>query len=262
MSNITTKKQNRILYGTLAVLLAGAAALIVLTTNANRKETEELPDTPIGQVQPAEKDTSGESAGDKEPAGLFPFDKKETEAETDEPKSEKDTDDSHVKTSVDEAETVPAAALPDTLPTFISPVQNGVILRGHSITVPVFSPTMEDYRTHTGIDILCDPASPVLAAADGKIGNVWKDPMMGQTVSIVHTGGAVTVYQGLAEELPDGITPGASVSAGQVIACSGNTALIECEDEEHLHFMLSVGGVAVDPAEYIALETLAQVYED
>ena len=120
---------------------------------------------------------------------------------------------------------------------------------------------MEDYRTHTGIDILCAPSSPVLAAADGRIGNFWYDPMMGYTLTVVHGGDAVTYYQGLAEELPEGIDVGAEVKAGQVIACSGNTALIECEDEEHLHFMMTVDGVQVDPAEYISLPTMATVYE-
>ena len=136
-----------------------------------------------------------------------------------------------------------------------------MILRTHSVTVPVFSPTMEDYRTHSGIDIACEAASPVLAAADGKIGNFWYDPMMGYTLSVVHGGDAVTIYQGLAEELPEGIEPGAAVKAGQTIACSGNTALIECEDEEHLHFMLHIGGVEMDPLEYLALPTMATVYE-
>lgn len=262
MSNLTTKKQNRILYTTLAVLLTAAVTLSVLTFNAGKKETENLPETEtkrVEQVKPetdAEKTEAKTDAPAREDTGLL---WKKEEAESAAPETIPETE--KQKTDAPAEETVSAAALPKILPTFRSPIENGVILRPHSVTVPVFSPTMEDYRTHTGIDITCEAASPVLAAADGKIGNFWYDPMMGYTLSVLHGGDAVTIYQGLAEELPEGITPGESVKAGQIIACSGNTALIECEDEEHLHFMLHIGGVAVDPMEYLALPTMASVYE-
>ncbi len=262
MSNLTTKKQNRILYTTLAVLLTSAVTLSVLTFNAGKKETENLPETEtkrVEQMQPeaaAEKTEAKPDVSAKEDTGLFGK-KEEAESAAPETIPEKEKQ----KTDAAAEETVSAAALPKTLPTFRSPIENGVILRTHSVTVPVFSPTMEDYRTHSGIDIACETASPVLAAADGKIGNFWYDPMMGYTLSVLHGGDAVTIYQGLAEELPEGIVPGESVKAGQTIACSGNTALIECEDEEHLHFMLHIGGVEVDPMEYLALPTMASVYE-
>ena len=42
------------------------------------------------------------------------------------------------KTDTQTEETVSAAALPKELPTFRSPIENGVILRTHSVTVPVF----------------------------------------------------------------------------------------------------------------------------
>ena len=264
MSTLTTKKQNRLLYVTLAVLLVTAAVLSVLTFNAGKKETENLPETETKQIEqgkPENKTTvkpaeTTAKAKEKEDAGLFGK-KEEAESAAPEtiPESEKQ------KTDAAAEETVSAAALPKELPAFCSPIENGALLRAHSITVPVFSPTMEDYRTHSGIDIACAPASPVLAAADGKIGNFWYDPMMGYTLSVVHGGDAVTIYQGLAEELPEGIEPGVAVKAGQTIACSGNTALIECEDEEHLHFMLHIGGTEVDPLEYLAVPTMATMYE-
>ncbi|MBR4960531.1 MAG: M23 family metallopeptidase [Clostridia bacterium] len=262
MANLTSKKQNRILYLTLTALLIGAVALSVLTFQAAKKETDTLPETDIRQVHPdaeSERVTSKETIPPrdtvKEDTGLFgKKEETETAPESNKPKKEAEKTGS-------EAEEAAAVGLTDILPVFYSPIQNGTILREHSVTVPVFSPTMEDYRTHTGVDILCSPASPVLAAADGKIGNVWYDPLMGYTISVIHSGDAVTIYQGIAEELPEGIGAGAAVKAGQVIACSGNTALIECEDEEHLHFMLNIGGTDVDPLEYIALPTMAEVYE-
>ena len=262
MANLTSKKQNRILYLTLTALLAGAVILSVLTFQAAKKETDTLPETDTRQLHPdaeAERvqpeETIPPETTVKKDTGLFgKKENNETAAESAETKKEAEKTDA-------EAEITAAVGLTDILPVFYSPIQNGTILREHSVTVPVFSPTMEDYRTHTGVDILCAPSSPVMAAADGKIGNVWHDPMMGYTISVIHSGDAVTVYQGIAEELPEGIGAGTEVKAGQVIACSGNTALVECEDEEHLHFMLNIGGMDVDPLEYIALPTMAEVYE-
>ncbi len=271
MSNLTSQKQNRILYVTLAVLFATAAILSVLTFNAAKKETEALPETETRQNAPLSPDTIEETAApvkkhysaetaakaDEPKADTGLFAKKE---ETEIPQREADpaADKAEKPTAAAEEETTAAASV---LPSFISPIQGGTVYRTHSVTVPVFSPTMDDWRTHTGVDIACEPAAAVLAAADGKIGNFWHDPLMGYTLSVIHTGDAVTLYQGLAEELPAGIQAGASVKAGQTIACAGNTALIECEDEHHMHFMLHIGGVAVDPLEYLALPTMAEIYE-
>lgn len=251
MSSLTSQKQNRALYTTLAVLLVTATVLSIVTFQADKKEkAPETTETKIvEQVQPQKK--TPETTRDKT-AG-----QKETTATT-HPKRQEDTRLSETETEKT-AETTPAlettatAATPQALPTFASPIPDGELLRSHSVTVPVFSPTMQDYRTHTGIDILSPAGSGVQAAADGKIGNFWYDPMMGYTLSVVHSGDAVSLYQGLAEELPAGIEPGAAVSAGQTIACVGNTALIECEDEPHLHFQLDIAGVAVDPMAYLPM---------
>lgn len=251
MASITTQKQNRALYTTLSVLLVTAAVLSVVTFQADKKD--KAPETTQPQVvapssspksetktNVPKAETTAPSTSVREDAGSLT--KK---------KDEKKEDTTKENTDVQAHETIATATEPQALPVFRSPIPDGEILRSHSVTVPVFSPTMDDYRTHTGIDIACTAGEAVQAAADGKIGNFWYDPLMGYTLSVVHTGDAVTLYQGLSEELPDGIELGAVVSAGQTIACAGNTALIECEDEEHLHFQLDIGGTFVDPMEYL-----------
>lgn len=260
MSSLTSQKQNRALYTTLAVLLVTATVLSIVTFQADKKE--KAPETTetklVEQVQPQKKTT--DTTRDKTARDMTAGDKaaKEETTTTTHPKHREDTRLSETETektaeTTPEMETTATAATPQVLPTFASPIPDGELLRSHSVTVPVFSPTMQDYRTHTGIDLLSPAGSGVQAAADGKIGNFWYDPLMGYTLSVIHSGNAVSLYQGLAEELPAGIEPGAAVSAGQTIACVGNTALIECEDEPHLHFQLDIAGVAVDPMEYLPL---------
>lgn len=148
----------------------------------------------------------------------------------------------------------PVTAAPNTLPTFRSPAV-GTVAKGHEISVPVFSLTTNDWRTHTGIDIACAMGDAVYAAAAGTVTSVVSDPMMGTSVTISHSGDGVTIYRNLAVELAEGIREGSKVIAGQVIGTVGDTAMIEGADEPHLHFEMCVGGESVDPLDYISEES-------
>ncbi len=143
---------------------------------------------------------------------------------------------------------------------FSVPCEGGV-LTGASLTVPVYSMTMNDHRTHTGVDIAVPLGSAVVACADGVVSGAYDDPMMGMTVTVDHGGEIVSVYRNLSDEMPSEITVGSSVSAGDVIGAVGNTALVECEEEAHLHFELTVNGEYVDPAEYIELTSVSDTFE-
>lgn len=146
------------------------------------------------------------------------------------------------------------------IPQFRPPV-GGAVIVSFSDTTPVFSSTMNDYRTHSGVDIEAEEGSAVLSCADGVIGAVWDDPMMGKCLTVVHSGGAVSTYKGLYETLPDGIEKGVWVYKGDVIAAVGDTALVEVGEESHVHYELSIGGKNVDPTEYIEFSAVMN-YED
>lgn len=137
----------------------------------------------------------------------------------------------------------------DTLPTFSLPV-SGNISMDFSDSVPVFSQTMNDYRTHLGVDLSANLGDEVLAVADGVVTNVWDDPFMGKCVSIEHTGKAVSIYKNLDPEVSDGIIIGASVKGGDVIGAVGESAMNEIAEEPHLHYELKVNGTHVDPKKH------------
>ena len=147
------------------------------------------------------------------------------------------------------------------IPTFILPV-SGKITNKHDPTLQVFSPTMQDYRVHIGVDLATKENAPVYAAADGKISKIWVDTLMGYCIAIKHSGDCVTVYKNLAETLPEGIAEGASVRSGQLIATVGESAMVEVADEPHLHFEMTVGDLAVDPLEYFDEDALATIKKD
>ena len=146
------------------------------------------------------------------------------------------------------------------LPTFALPV-SGKLLNVHDSELQVFSPTMNDYRVHLGIDIITSEDAPVYAVADGTVMQIWEDVRMGQCIAVKHNGDAVSIYKNVSAELPQGIIEGAKVTVGQQIATVGSTAMVEIADEPHLHFEMTVGGLSVDPLEYFSsgdVETLSK----
>ena len=144
---------------------------------------------------------------------------------------------------------------------FLLPVV-GVLQKSHDAELQVFSPTMGDYRVHLGIDIGTVEGASVTAMADGVIAQVWEDFSMGQCVAVKHGGDAYTVYKNLSAELPTGVTIGASVKAGDVIGTVGDTARVEVGEEPHLHLEMTVGGLQVDPTDYLDKDAMNTLTED
>ena len=134
--------------------------------------------------------------------------------------------------------------------TFASPVV-GSVTKGHSLEVPVFSDTLGEWRVHTGIDISAEEGSKVYAAASGVVSRVYNDPLLGKTVEISHEGGIVSVYSNLDNNGIE-VKEGDSVRGGTLIGLVGDTSLSELADEGHLHFAIKIGGVSVNPLDYIS----------
>ena len=141
------------------------------------------------------------------------------------------------------------------LPTFVTPLKECALDVDYSDTVLVFSPTMQDYRTHAGVDLTGNIGQEVMAVADGVVENIWQDPFMGTCVSIEHTGNAVSYYKNLDPVVKEGIIIGASVKAGDVIGAIGESAMNEVAQDPHLHFELKVDDKHVDPKNHIKFPT-------
>lgn len=127
----------------------------------------------------------------------------------------------------------------------------GVISKIHNPDNPEYSVSMNDYRTHLGIDIETEEAGEVKAVARGEVVSVYDDPLMGKTVMLRHAGGYESIYMNLMETIPETVKAGAMVEEGSVIGCVGNTALVETSDEFHLHFAMKKDGEYVNPLHYV-----------
>jgi murein DD-endopeptidase MepM/ murein hydrolase activator NlpD len=114
-----------------------------------------------------------------------------------------------------------------------------------------YNPTTRDWRVHNGIDIAAEAGTPVCAAAAGTVYTVYEDDTMGTTVVIRHEDGYVTVYSSM--ESAD-VAAGDTVTLGQTVGKVGNTALLESEVGDHLHFAVSHNDEAMDPNEFLGIE--------
>ena len=108
----------------------------------------------------------------------------------------------------------------------VLPIQ-GEVLTAFSVDQLLYNETLDDWRTHDGVDI---------AAA-------------GPTVVVRHSGGYEPTYANLQAE--PAVETGDTVSAGQAIGAVGTTAAAEAAQGAHLHFSVTKDGEAVDPDTFL-----------
>lgn len=238
-------KFSRAAYVVLVVTLVTLAIVIGIASAANRAKKNDS----IGKDEPT---TNSPTVTDKKPSEDSPTtDKKPQE-------SEKPNETVPTPPKDDTPDDTPTVSV---VPTLSLPV-SGAVYKYHDPKVQVFSDTMNDYRVHLGVDISTTADASVLAAADGTVSKIWKDPLMGYCIALEHDGDAVTVYKNLAANLPENIIEGAAVKSGQQIASVGESAMIEVADEPHLHFEMTVAGLQVDPLEHFGATELASLSVD
>lgn len=131
---------------------------------------------------------------------------------------------------------------------FEKPVE-GDIVRDFAIDSLIYSDTLQEWTTHTGIDIKAEKTTVVKAAEAGTVKNIKNDPRYGLTVIIEHANGFQTVYSNLLTS--EFVVEGEKVEKGQSLGTVGNTAAFEIADEPHLHFEILKDSVQVDPNIYL-----------
>lgn len=137
--------------------------------------------------------------------------------------------------------------------TFALPIA-GEIVETHSLTVPVFSQTLGEWRVHTGIDISANEGDDVYCSADGEVSRIYHDPLHGMTVEVKHEGDITTIYANLDEMIANGLSVGQPIKKGDKIGVVGDSSLVELGKEPHLHFVIRLKGVAVNPLDYFEEE--------
>ena len=113
---------------------------------------------------------------------------------------------------------------------FEKPVE-GEIMREYAKDNLIYSATLAEWTTHTGIDFKADKTTVVKAAEAGTVKSIKN------------------VYANLLTS--EFVVEGEKVEKGQSIGTVGNTAVFEIADEPHLHFEILKDSLPVDPSIYI-----------
>lgn len=136
-------------------------------------------------------------------------------------------------------------------PAFQAPVA-GKIQSEYSMDKLIFSPTFNEWRTHSGVDIAAPRGEVVRTIGNGVVLEIKNDPRYGFTVVIDHKNGYKSVYSNLASDQTLQVSQ--EVKIGDPIGAVGATAIFESAEPTHLHFELYKENKLVDPAAYIDLK--------
>ncbi|SNX54084.1 M23 family metallopeptidase [Thermoanaerobacterium sp. RBIITD] len=99
---------------------------------------------------------------------------------------------------------------------------------------------------HTGIDFGVPLGTPIKAVADGVVVQAGSNDGYGNSVTIDHGGGMITLYGHLSKVM---VSEGQKVKQVDVIGLSGNTGR---SNGPHLHFEIRQNGQPVDPSSYLS----------
>lgn len=215
----------------LSLVIIIASIVFVYTSSVNLIEQLEVPTTPATQKateQRVEKPQENVSDPRRTTARQTTAPTTTAESKTTEPVSDKKEE-----TTAKQREE------------YILPSQ-GEIIKAFSKNA-VYDETMEDWRSHMGVDFSCEKGEEVFACADGKVVRVVADTAYGYTIE-VDCGDFTAKYCGILQGSCVGIDD--AVRKGQVIGQLGDIPC-EAKQESHLHFEIIAEGERVDPVEYL-----------
>lgn len=132
----------------------------------------------------------------------------------------------------------------------VAPVDGKVQWR-FAVDELIYSPTLDQWTTHRGIDIAAPKGAEVRCPWAGTVEEIYKDDSLGYTVKVAHSGGLCSFYSNLRSDCP--VKEGMLINAGTVVGYIGNSAIAECSDPSHLHFEITKDGDAADPLEYVVV---------
>lgn len=125
----------------------------------------------------------------------------------------------------------------------------GEIISECSLDDLLYCASMNDWRTHNGIDIAGKIGDPVKASADGTVSEVYKDELLGVVVVLDHGNDISSVYANL--QNPDFISVGTKVKKGDIIGGIGESGALETGSDPHLHFEVLSKGEYQDPKSFL-----------
>lgn len=238
-------KEKRVYIVLLCCIMAIGSAYYFISARQNTPKTVDTPKTDIDYTQPNAAPT--EVAKQEEiPPTEKPTATQEPNLQAATPTPEQETEPLSEPAVADlEVEEAKAAPPREKL----SYPTNGEVLVEFTGENLVFSKTLGDWRAHSGIDLKAELGSPVKAAGNGIVEDIYTDETMGITIIIDHQNGMKSIYQNLSTDAM--VQKGQEISLGEVISGVGDTALYETGEVGHLHFEITIDGENVNPLDWL-----------
>jgi len=134
---------------------------------------------------------------------------------------------------------------------FIMPVNSNKFGMEFSDGQLIYSKTLNEWRTHNGIDIIEKVGTPVFAVEDGIVKEIVSTSDEGIKITIEHRDGYKSVYSNLSTTKMVNLND--EVKKGQVISGIGKTSAFEYQEPDHLHFEMYKDGLLINPLNVINL---------
>lgn len=120
---------------------------------------------------------------------------------------------------------------------------DGTIKREYSMDKVIYYESLEVWKTHSGVDIVCDENSAVIAVLEGKVIGIYNDGIYGYSV-VIESEEYKCIYSSLLSDI--NVTIGKTVKVGEKIGYAGECGA-EKELGAHVHFEVMKNGEYVNP---------------
>lgn len=113
-------------------------------------------------------------------------------------------------------------------------------------------------KMHTGIDLVVDPGTPVVATGNGVVKQATFSPTYGNFVELKHPKTNYSSLYAHLSKIPDHIKPGVEVKRAETIGLSGNSGR---STGPHLHYEVRKNDRPLDPVRFFVPSMTPEKYE-
>jgi len=119
------------------------------------------------------------------------------------------------------------------------------VIREYSETEPSYSETLNVWEIHKGIDVSVEKEQEIKSLMNGKVVDIYKDDQYGMSVKVQSEDNITVVYSNLSENVS--VEKNQEIVEGDIIGVSGNTTIVECKSDQHVHIEAYKGENSIDP---------------
>jgi murein DD-endopeptidase MepM/ murein hydrolase activator NlpD len=132
---------------------------------------------------------------------------------------------------------------------FVLPMNDFTLGKGVVLDKLIYHSSLNQWRTHNGMDFLANEGTGVFAVMDGKVLSAQNTQLDGGVVMIEHKNGLVSIYKGLGADIT--AEAGHNVKSGDKIGTVGAILPRERSEGAHLHLEMKLNDNFVNPLNYL-----------